>query len=72
MFVKIIMFIFGIYLCSISLTFMIIYLNLLYQGYNILEYVNFIIGKNTPSATLEREDEILKPSTSLSYPNIDF
>lgn len=43
---KIIMFVIGIYICTISLTFMIIYLNLLYQGYNILEYVNFIIRRS--------------------------
>ena len=42
---KFTLFTIGIYLCTIGLTFIIIYLNLLYQGYNILEYVNFIIRR---------------------------
>lgn len=42
---RIIMFFAGVYLCGLSITFMIIYLNLLNQGYNFLEYVNFIISK---------------------------
>ena len=46
MFIRLVLFTIGVYLCTISLTFMIIYLNLLYQGYNILEYVNFIIRRS--------------------------
>lgn len=42
---KLIMFFVGIYLCSLSLAFIIIYLNLFNQGYNFLEYVNFIIRR---------------------------
>ena len=42
MILKVIMFFVGIYLISKSITFMIIYLNLLKNGYNFLEYVNFI------------------------------
>lgn len=43
---RLIMFFVGAYLCSLSLTFIVIYLNLLNQGYNFLEYVNFIIRRS--------------------------
>lgn len=39
------MFLFGFGLTIISLSYIIIYLNLLTIGYNFLEYVNFIIRK---------------------------
>lgn len=39
------LFFLGILLCSISLSFIIIYLNLLNMGYNFKEYVHFIISK---------------------------
>lgn len=42
---KIMMFLLGILMASIGLSFIIIYLNLLNMGYNFYEYVNFIISK---------------------------
>ena len=45
MFIRLITYIFGIYLISLSISFMIIYLNLFALGYNFIYYVNFIIRK---------------------------
>lgn len=45
MLLKLLLFILGIYLVSLSITFIIIYLNLLNQGYNFMEYVQFIIRR---------------------------
>ncbi len=42
---RIMVFILGIILCSLGLSFIIIYLNLLNMGYNFREYVHFIISK---------------------------
>lgn len=42
MFKKIIMFICGIIITSYSLMFIIIYLNLLKMGYNVIEYLKYI------------------------------
>ena len=42
---RIMLFLLGIILCSIGLSFTIIYLNLLNMGYNFKEYVHFIISK---------------------------
>ena len=42
---KVFLFILGIILCSISLSIIIFYLNLLTIGYTFLEYVNFITRK---------------------------
>ena len=42
---KIMMFLLGILMASIGLSFIIIYLNLLNMEYNFYEYVNFIISK---------------------------
>lgn len=40
--IRVILFVLGIFLCSISLAFMILYLNLFAIGYSFLEYVKFI------------------------------
>jgi len=40
--IKVFLFLFGILLCSISLTFCILYLNLLIIGYSFFDYVKFI------------------------------
>ena len=45
MFIRSFFFLFGFGLTIISLSFIIIYLNLLTIGYNFLEYVNFIIRR---------------------------
>ena len=45
MFIRFISYIIGIILSSISLSFIIIYSNLLNFGYNFLEYVKFISSK---------------------------
>ena len=45
MFFKTFIFLFGFGLTIISLSYIIIYLNLLTIGYNFLEYVNFIIRR---------------------------
>ena len=42
---KAILFVIGIVLISISISFLIIYLNLLNMGYTFSEYVNFIIRR---------------------------
>lgn len=42
---KIILFFIGILLCSISFSFMLIYMNLLNMGYSFYDYVNFIIRR---------------------------
>ncbi len=42
MFFKIMMFFLGVFMCSLSLLFMILYLNLLSLGYKFGELVNFI------------------------------
>ena len=39
------LFLFGILLSSVGLTFIIVYLNLLNMGYNFSEYVHFIFSK---------------------------
>jgi hypothetical protein len=39
---KIVMFIIGINICSISLMFIIIYLNLLRMNYNFIDYIKYI------------------------------
>lgn len=45
MFIKTFVFLFGFGLTVISLSYIILYLNLLTIGYNFLEYVNFIIRR---------------------------
>lgn len=45
MFFKSFLFLFGFGLTVISLSFVVIYLNLLTLGYNFFEYVNFIIRR---------------------------
>lgn len=45
MIMRVIVFLTGIFLISISLSFIIIYINLLNMGYTFLEYVNFIIRR---------------------------
>ena len=45
MFFKSFLFLFGFGLTVISLSFIVIYLNLLTLGYNFFEYVNFIIRR---------------------------
>lgn len=45
MFLKSFLFLFGFGLSVISLSFIIIYLNLLTIGYNFIDYVNFIIRR---------------------------
>lgn len=45
MFLKSFLFLFGFGLTVISLSFIIIYLNLLTIGYNFIDYVNFIIRR---------------------------
>ena len=45
MFLRIIIFLFGIILTVIGIMSLILYLNLLSFGYSFLEYVNFIIRK---------------------------
>lgn len=45
MFFRTFLFLFGFGLSVISLSYIIIYLNLLTMGYNFLEYVNFIIRR---------------------------
>jgi len=42
---RIMLFLLGIVLVSLGLSFVIIYLNLLNMGYNFKEYVHFIISK---------------------------
>ena len=39
---RVIVFILGIYLISVSISFIIIYLNLLSLGYSLMDYINFI------------------------------
>lgn len=46
MFYKLLLFILGIFLISISITFIIIYFNLFTFGYTFLQYVNFIIRRS--------------------------
>lgn len=41
----ILMFLFGVFLCSLSVTFSIMYLNLMNLGYSFFEYVKFICGR---------------------------
>ena len=43
--IRFIFYLIGIYMISISITFIIIYFNLLNVGYNFIEYVNFIIRR---------------------------
>lgn len=45
MILKLLLFFIGIVFSSISLSFMIIYLNLLNMGYTFFDYVNFIIRR---------------------------
>ncbi len=45
MLIKIITFIIGFILSSISLTFIILYLNIINLGYTFLDFLNFIIRK---------------------------
>lgn len=45
MIMRIIFFITGIIFISLSISFIIIYINLLNMGYTFLEYVNFIIRR---------------------------
>ena len=45
MLMRILIFLIGIILTSVSLCFLIIYLNLFNMGYSFLEYVNFIIRR---------------------------
>ena len=45
MVMKLILFVIGILLISVSISFIIIYINLLNMGYTFLEYVNFIIRR---------------------------
>lgn len=40
---KILFFILGIYLCSISLMFIVIYLNLLKMNYTLIQYLKYIV-----------------------------
>ena len=42
---RILLYILGILIVSISISFIIIYLNLLNMGYSFLDYVNFIIRR---------------------------
>lgn len=42
---KIILLLIGIFMCANGITFMICYLNLMTIGYNLFEYVNFIIRR---------------------------
>ena len=41
---RIVLFIFGILVCSYSLMFIIIYLNLLKMGYSFIDYIKYIIN----------------------------
>ena len=43
--IKVGLFIIGVILTSLGITFMILYLNLLTMGYSFLEFVNFIIRR---------------------------
>ena len=45
MLMKILMFIIGFTMCSLSLTFLFLYLNILNLGYSFIEFINFIIKK---------------------------
>lgn len=45
MIIKLLLFLISIFLISISITFNIIYLNLLTMGYTFIDYVNFIIRR---------------------------
>ena len=45
MIMKAVLFVIGIVLISISISFLIIYINLLNMGYTFSEYVNFIIRR---------------------------
>lgn len=45
MFIRSFIFLFGFGLCVISLSYIIIYLNLLTIGYNFFDYVHFIIRR---------------------------
>lgn len=45
MIIKLLLFLISIFLISLSITFDIIYLNLLTMGYTFIEYVNFIIRR---------------------------
>lgn len=45
MLLRVMIFLIGIVLCSIGVTFTIIYLNLLNMGYSFWNYVNFIIRR---------------------------
>jgi len=45
MLLRIMIFMLGILICSIGVTFIIIYLNLLNMGYSFWNYVNFIIRR---------------------------
>jgi len=45
MIIRMLLFIIGISLCSISCAFLIIYLNLMNMGYTFHHYVNFIIRR---------------------------
>lgn len=45
MFINLVLYLIGILLCSISISFIIIYMNLINFGYNFLEYVKFISSK---------------------------
>ena len=45
MLIKILMFIIGFILTSLSLSFLFLYLNILNLGYNFIEFINFIIKK---------------------------
>lgn len=45
MFFRVMLFLLGIVLSSLGLSFIVIYLNLLNMGYNFSEYVHFIISK---------------------------
>ena len=45
MLLRIMFFLLGVIVCSIGVTFIIIYLNLLNMGYSFWNYVNFIIRR---------------------------
>lgn len=45
MLLRVMIFLLGVIMCSIGVTFIIIYLNLLNMGYSFWNYVNFIIRR---------------------------
>ena len=45
MLLKIVLFILGIFLISLSIFFIILYSNMIYMGYSFIEFLNFILTR---------------------------